>query len=170
MIVLGYLEKVEGDRRVRNAVVIYDRGDPIGRHYKHNLWVDARRPYRDEPSLMIPGKEIEVFQTRWGVSAILICYENMFAGQLGRAAGQGGLRAKPVQLPGRPVREQHPQRQAAGDPVGLGRSHGDGVLRRWLHDEPGDGRDRGCQRQGHRPLPVGAEVIAVGEIQIGKPK
>ena len=41
MVVLGYLEKVEGDRRVRNAVVIYDRGEAIGRHYKHNLWADA---------------------------------------------------------------------------------------------------------------------------------
>ena len=66
MIVLGYLERAEGDRRVRNAAVIYDRGKAIGRHYKHSLWVDARRPYRDEPSLMIGGKEIEVFQTRLG--------------------------------------------------------------------------------------------------------
>ena len=88
MVVLGYLEKVESDRRVRNAVVIYDRGAVIGRHYKHSLWVDARRPYRDEPSLMIAGKEIEVFQTRLGRFAVLICYEN------GLAANWDSLRGK----------------------------------------------------------------------------
>jgi predicted amidohydrolase len=79
MIVLGYLEKVEGSRRVRNAVAIYDCGQFVGRHYKHNLWPDARRPYRDEPSLMIAGKEVEIFRTRLGRFAILICYENSFA-------------------------------------------------------------------------------------------
>lgn len=78
MIVLGYLEKVEGSPRVRNAVVVYDRGQLVGRHYKHNLWPDARRPYRDEPSLMIAGKEVEIFRTRLGRFAILICYENSF--------------------------------------------------------------------------------------------
>ena len=79
MIVLGYLEKVEGSRRVRNAVAIYDGGQLIVRHYKHNLWPDSRRPYRDEPSLMIAGKEIEIFPTRLGRFAVLICYENSFA-------------------------------------------------------------------------------------------
>jgi predicted amidohydrolase len=78
MIVLGYLEKVEGDRRVRNAVAIYDGGRLVGRHYKHNLWPDVRRPYRDEPSQMIAGKEIEIFRTRLGRFAVLICYENSF--------------------------------------------------------------------------------------------
>jgi len=76
MIVAGYLERVAGDRRVRNAVAIYDRGTRIGRHYKRDLWSDARRPYRDEKSLMIPGRRIEVFATRLGRFAVLTCYEN----------------------------------------------------------------------------------------------
>ena len=79
MIVLGYLEKVEGDRRVRNAVAIYDGGRLVGRHYKHNMWPDAKRPYRDEPALMVAGKQIEIFNTRLGRFAVLICYENSFA-------------------------------------------------------------------------------------------
>jgi predicted amidohydrolase len=79
MIVLGYLEKVEGDRRLRNATAIYDGGQLLGRHYKHNLWPDSQRPYRDEPSMMVAGKEIEIFHTRLGRFAVLICYENSFA-------------------------------------------------------------------------------------------
>jgi apolipoprotein N-acyltransferase len=77
MVVLGYLEKVEGDRRVRNAVAIYDCGQLLGRHYKHNLWPDSKRPYRDEPSMMVAGKEIEIFHTRLGRFAILICYQRI---------------------------------------------------------------------------------------------
>ncbi len=78
MIVLGYLEKIEGDRRVRNAVAVYDRGKLVGVHYKHNLYADTARPYRDEASLMASGKGIEVFDTRLGRLAVLICYENTF--------------------------------------------------------------------------------------------
>jgi len=74
-VVLGYLEgSSEG---VRNAAVVYERGRLLGRHYKRSLWSDAQRPYRDEVSLLVPGKEIEVFASRTGRFAVLICYENM---------------------------------------------------------------------------------------------
>ena len=100
MIVLGYLEKVEGSSRVRNAVAIFDGGQLVGRHYKHNMWPDPRRPYRDEPSLMVAGPEIETFSTRLGRFAILICYENSFAANWD-APRQGRFRAQPLQLRGR---------------------------------------------------------------------
>ncbi len=77
ILVVCYLEKVPGDTRVRNVAAIYDSGKLLGRHYKHSLWVDHDRPYRDEPSQMIPGGPIEVYRTRFGRFAVLICYENM---------------------------------------------------------------------------------------------
>lgn len=76
MIVLGYLERV--GRGIRNAVVIYDEGRTLGSHYKSKLWPDKERPYRDEASFMVPGDGVEVFETRFGRMAILICYETGF--------------------------------------------------------------------------------------------
>jgi len=74
MIVLGYLEKVPNG--VQNAVVIFDSGEVVGRHYKSSLWTDEKRPYRDEATLMIPGSGIEIFETRFGRLAVITCYEN----------------------------------------------------------------------------------------------
>jgi len=88
MMVLGYLEKIDGDRRVHNAVTIYDRGESVGTHYKHNLWSDAQRSYRDEVSLMIPGRQVEVFATRLGRFAVLTCYENYFSANWDALAGK----------------------------------------------------------------------------------
>jgi predicted amidohydrolase len=75
MIVLGYLEKCPNG--IKNAVVIFDSGTVVGRHYKKTLWVDDDRPYRDERTLMIPGDAVEVFDTRFGKFAVVICYENI---------------------------------------------------------------------------------------------
>ncbi len=102
MVVLGYLEKVAGDRRVRNAIAIFDRGQLLGRHYKHNLWPDSQRPYRDEPSLMVPGKEIEVFHTRLGRFAILTCYENSFAANWQALRGKVDFVLSPYNCQGDP--------------------------------------------------------------------
>jgi predicted amidohydrolase len=76
MIALGYLERSKIG--IRNAVVIYDGGDVLGYHYKSKLWPDSARPYRDEVSLMEPGEGVEVFDTRFGRMAVLICYESGF--------------------------------------------------------------------------------------------
>jgi NAD+ synthase (glutamine-hydrolysing) len=87
LIALGYLER--DGHGIRNAVVIYDAGRTVGCHYKSKLWPDRERPYRDEVSLMVPGDGVEVFDTRFGGMAILICYESGFpelwAGLAGKA-------------------------------------------------------------------------------------
>lgn len=75
MVVVGYLETVA--HGVKNAVAVFDRGELLGTHYKSSLWPDDARPYRDERALLVPGETIEVFDTRFGPMAVLICYENM---------------------------------------------------------------------------------------------
>lgn len=75
MVVLGFLEKCADG--IRNSVVIYDQGEEVGVHCKRTLWPDANRKYRDEISLMVPGKEMEIFDTRLGQCSVVICYENM---------------------------------------------------------------------------------------------
>ncbi|OPZ86106.1 MAG: Apolipoprotein N-acyltransferase [bacterium ADurb.Bin429] len=86
LVAAGYLESVPGG--VKNAVALYDRGTFIGQHAKSSLWPDDERPYRDERVLLVPGDGIEVFASRFGKFAVLICYENMFpehwAGLVGR--------------------------------------------------------------------------------------
>ena len=77
MVVLGFLEKAKGG--VHNSVAAFDRGELVGTHRKSSLWVDKKRPYRDEPSLMLPGDGIEVFESRFGRFAVLICYEATIA-------------------------------------------------------------------------------------------
>jgi predicted amidohydrolase len=166
MVVLGYLEEVEGDRRVRNAVVIYDRGEVIGRHYKHNLWVDTRRPYRDEPSLMIPGKEIEVFQTRFGRLAVLICYENMLAANWDALRGKVDYVLSPYNCEGDPSGNNIRNAKRLAIPSAWADRtgtvyRGDGYMM-----NPGTAGIVDASGKVIAHSQVGAEVIAVGEIQI----
>ena len=83
-------------------MAIFDRGQLLGRHYKHNLWPDSQRPYRDEPSLMVAGQEIEVFHTRLGRFAILICYENSFAANWEALRGKVDFVLSPYNCQGDP--------------------------------------------------------------------
>ncbi len=75
LLVLGFLERSK--RGIRNAAVMYDQGAEVGVHYKRTLWPDAKRDYRDELTLMVPGTEMEIFGTRFGKCSIITCYENM---------------------------------------------------------------------------------------------
>jgi predicted amidohydrolase len=100
MLVVGCLETVGGG--VRNAAVIYDRGERIGVHYKSSLWPDDTRPYRDERRLLVPGKGIEVFETRLGRFAILICYENMLPVNWDGVAGRVDFVLSPYNCEGDP--------------------------------------------------------------------
>jgi predicted amidohydrolase len=166
MVVLGYLEKVEGDRRVRNAVVVYDRGETIGRHFKHSLWVDARRPYRDEPSLMIAGKEIEVFQTRLGRLAVLICYENMLAANWDELRGKVDYVLSPYNCEGDPAGHNIGNAKRMAIPSAWADRTGTVYCGNDYMMNPGTAGivDAGGKVIVHSQ--VGAEVIAVGEIQI----
>ncbi len=166
MIVVCYLEKVPGDRRVRNVAAIYDRGQLLGRHYKHSLWVDRDRPYRDEPSQMIPGGPIEIYATRLGRFAVLICFENMLPANL------DALRGK-VDYVLSPYNSEHDLSD-----INIGTARRLGIPSAWV-DRTGtvycgddymtnlgtggmvDARGRIIKR-----TPQGAESIAVGEIPI----
>lgn len=101
MIVLGFLEKIpEG---VRNAVVIFDRGETVGIHYKSSLWADNKRPYRDEKRLLIPGKGMEVFKTRFGRMGLLTCYENMIEENWDSLQGKVDFVVSPYNCEGDPA-------------------------------------------------------------------
>lgn len=86
MVVTGFLQKVP--RGVKNSAVIFDRGDVIGIHSKRSLWPDDERTYRDERALLVPGDGIEIFTTRFGNMAVLICYENMIDANWDEIAGK----------------------------------------------------------------------------------
>lgn len=89
MIVLGYLER--GSDGLRNVALVLDRGEVVGVHYKSSLWSDDKRPYRDEQQLLLPGKGMEAFQTRFGRMGVLICYENFLTINWGSLKGKVDL-------------------------------------------------------------------------------
>jgi predicted amidohydrolase len=100
LLVVGCLEAFPDG--VRNAAVLYDRGERIGIHYKSSLWPDDERPYRDERALLLPGYGVEVFDTRFGRCAILICYENMIVDNWDALAGRVDFVLSPYNCEGDP--------------------------------------------------------------------
>jgi len=102
MVVLGFLKQSEGG--IHNAVAAFDRGELIGIHCKSSLWVDEKRPYRDEPSLMLPGDGIEVFDSRLGRFAILICYEATIPENWDSVAGRVDFVLSPYNCEGDPCK------------------------------------------------------------------
>lgn len=100
LVAVGYLETVAGG--VKNAVALYDRGVFIGQHAKSSLWPDDERPYRDERVLLVPGNGVEVFDTRFGRLAVLICYENMIAANWDGIAGRVDFVLSPYNCQGDP--------------------------------------------------------------------
>ena len=101
LVVVGYLERITGG--VRNVAAVYDRGELLGTHAKRSLWVDRERPYRDEPALLQPGTALEVFPTRLGRLAVLICYENMLAANWDEVAGRADFVLSPYNCQGDPA-------------------------------------------------------------------
>lgn len=114
LIALGFLERV--DTGIRNAVVLFDQGEEIGVHYKRTLWADADRPYRDETTLMVPGPGIEVFDTRFGRCAVIICYENMVDGDWAEAAPHADFVLSPYNCEDDPSRHNLAQSGRHGIP------------------------------------------------------
>ena len=93
MIIMGFIEHVPRSKghnyfnqSVQNGVVIYDRGEEVGVHYK--TWIAGCatpppancRPWRDETRLLVQGSGVEAWDTRLGRFAIYTCSENMKAG------------------------------------------------------------------------------------------
>ena len=114
MVVLGFLEK--GKDGIRNAVVMYDEGAEVGAHYKRTLWPDAKRKYRDEVSLMVPGTELEVFGTRFGNCSIITCYENMVDGNWAEAGPQVDFVLSPYNCEDDPSRHNAEKSRQYGIP------------------------------------------------------
>lgn len=114
LIVAGFLEKVA--HGIRNTAAVYDRGARIGAHSKMSLWVDRERPYRDEPALMEPGAAIEVFATRLGRLAILICYENVLEANWDGIAGKADFVLSPYNCEGDPSASNIDQARRLGLP------------------------------------------------------
>jgi len=170
MIVLGYLEKVEGDRRVRNAVAIFDRGQLLGSHYKHDMWPDAKRPYRDEPSLMVAGKEIEIFNTRLGRFAVLICYENSLATNWDALRGKVDFVLSPYNCQGDPSHHNGANARrlaipsAWDDRTGTVYCGGGGYMM-----NPGTAGLVDAHGKTIAHSRAGTEKIVVGELEIGQP-
>ncbi|MBI2193951.1 MAG: carbon-nitrogen hydrolase family protein [Planctomycetes bacterium] len=102
MVVLGYLESAP--QGIYNAAVAFDRGHVAARHYKSSLWPDDRRPYRDERSLMLAGPGMEVFESRFGRFALLICYENTLASNWDAVSGRADFVLSPYNCEGDPSR------------------------------------------------------------------
>lgn len=100
LVAVGYLETAPGG--VKNAVALYDRGAFIGQHVKSSLWPDDERPYRDERALLAPGDGVEVFPSRFGNFAVLICYENMLAPNWDGIAGRVDFVLSPYNCEGDP--------------------------------------------------------------------
>ncbi len=102
MVVTGFLETVAGG--VRNCAVIFDSGEVIGVHAKRTLWPDDNRPYRDERVLLVPGDELEIFSSRFGDFAVLICYENMVDTNWDEIAGRANFVLSPYNCEDDPAR------------------------------------------------------------------
>ncbi len=100
VVVSGLLEKVAGG--VRNTAAVFERGVLRGTHGKTAMWADEKRPYRDEVSLMVPGTELEVFETRAGRFGVLICYENRFPEKWDELAPQVDFILSPYNCEGDP--------------------------------------------------------------------
>ncbi len=170
MVVLGYLEKIDGDRRVRNAVAIFDRGQLLGRHYKRNLWPDSKRPYRDEPSLVVTGKEIEIFTTRLGRFAVLICYENSLAANWDELRGKVDFVLSPYNCQGDPSHNNGANARRLGIPSAWADRTGtvycgDG---RYAMN-PGTAGLVGPNGNTIAHSRAGTEKIVVGELELRKP-
>lgn len=101
MIVLGYLER--GSDGLRNTALVLDRGEVVGVHYKSSLWLDDKRPYRNE-RLLLPGKGMEVFQTRFGRMGVMICYENVLTNNWSALNGKVDLVISIYNMEGDPSR------------------------------------------------------------------
>ena len=75
IIVLGYVAKVDG--QLRNSIIVYDRGEIIGRQDKIRFTPleITGEPARDEMRLFVPGQKIEIFHSHVGRFAVFICFD-----------------------------------------------------------------------------------------------
>ena len=150
MVVVGCLE---GDAAgVRNAAVIYDRGERLGVHYKSSLWPDPERPYRDERTLLLPGQGIEVFNTRLGRFAIIICYENMLAANWEGLAGRVDFVLHPYNCQGDPAHNNLREAKRLGIPSAWANRTGTVFAGDGWNSNPGTSRPGGCARQRARQI------------------
>ena len=164
ILVYGFLEKVSGG--VRNSVAVYDRGELLGLHSKRSLWPDKDRPERDEVSLMMPGKALEVFPSRFGPFAVLICYECMIAANWDEVNPQVAFVLTPYNCEGDPAHNNLREAKRLGIPSAWADRTGTVYAGGGYVPNPGTAGlvDGNCHEIAHSA--PGVEVIVVGELPL----
>ena len=162
LVVVGYLEAAGAG--VKNAVALYDRGALLGTHYKSSMWSDDERPYRDERALLVCGEGIEVFATRLGRFAVLICYENTLEANWREVAPQVDFVLSPYNCQGDPSHYNLDQAKRFGLPSAW--ADRTGTVYAGDKFKPNPGTAGLCDAQGNiiAISPPGVEQIVVGEL------
>ncbi|MHB9131412.1 MAG: carbon-nitrogen hydrolase family protein [Armatimonadota bacterium] len=164
LVAVGYLERVPGG--VKNGMAIYDRGEFLGAHYKRSLWPDDQRPYRDERALLVPGQALEVFESRLGRFAVLICYENMLEENWREVAHHVDFVLSPYNCQGDPSHNNVKYAKLLGIPSAW--ADRTGTVYFGDHYGPNPGTAGLVDAQGNiiAISPSGVEQIVVGELTI----
>ena len=163
MVLFGFLERVQGG--IANSVAIYDRGQLLGVHRKSSLWCDAERPYRDEPSQFVRGDGIEVFQSRFGPFAVVICYENMLAENWDKIAGRVGFVLSPYNCEGDPSHNNLREAKRLGIPSAWADRTGTVFSDKGYVPNPGTAGLVSASAEVIARSAPGVEAIVVGELQ-----
>lgn len=166
MLVLGFLEASR--RGIRNACVMYDQGKEVGLHYKRTLWPDAKRNYRDEVSLMVPGAALEIFDTRFGKCSIIICYENMVEQNWAEVGPQVDFVLSPYNCQGDPARHNLQKSRKYGIPSAW--ADRTGTVWAGNHYQPNLGTAGVVDAKGQiiARSDAGVEKIVVGTMRLGR--
>lgn len=169
LVLVGFIEKTRTG--VRNTVGLYDRGARLGTHSKRSLWVDKKRPYRDEPALMEPGPALEVFPTRFGRLAVVICYENMLAANWDEIAGKVDFVLSPYNCEGDPSHNNLREAKRLGIPSAWADRTGTVYCGpdSW-GPNPGTAGLVDAAGQVIAKSAPGVETIVVGELPLAKPR
>jgi predicted amidohydrolase len=165
ILTVGYIER--SGPRVRNAVVVYDRGDVLGVHAKRSLWPDKERPERDEVTLMEPGKAIEVFDSRLGRFAVVICYENMLDDNWREVAPKVDFILSPYNCEGDPSHNNVRGAKLMGKPSAWADRTGTVYRAKGYAPNPGTAGMIEADGSIVAKSPPGVEQIVVGEITVG---
>lgn len=168
LVAFGFLETLAGGA-LANTVAVYDRGRPLGVHRKSSLWPDDRRPYRDERALFTPGGGIELFPSRFGPFAVLICYENMIPDNWRPLAGRVAFVLSPYNCQGDPSHNNLREARRLGIPSAWADRTGTVFAGdRWLPNPGTAGLVAGDGELIARSEP-GVEAIVVGELPLAQP-
>ena len=165
VVAFGFLRRVPGG--VANTVAVFDHGNLVGTHDKRTLWPDDDRPYRDERKLLVPGEKMEVFDTRLGKFAVLICYENWPAANWDEVAGQADFVLSAYNCQGDPSHRNIDEAKRLGLPSAW--ADRTGTVYAGDHYKPNLGTAGLVSAEGKviAQSQPGVETIITGELHVG---